>query len=327
VEAGEGPNPEIEEPGPEAELVYSRMAPEFVDDRAGWQEESGRKQLFDRRDGAVYRMHPKVRLAVDVAMATGRPLLLKGEPGSGKSSLAPYLARNIGARYYEEVVVASTRVEDFLWRFDTIRKLSDAQARRPGEPAPDDASYVMEGVLWKAFDPDGKFGSDQTPDAVVLIDEVDKADPDVPNGLLVPLGAGQFTAPARENPIAIPQGRRVVMVITTNEERQLPSAFLRRCVVASIPRPTKTSLADIARLHIAGPGGDVEPSLNRLFEGLADKLLELRQSMPGRDRPPGVAEYLDAVRACMQLKVDPSGPSAAWEMVEEFTLRKTADVG
>lgn len=327
MEAGEIVSPEVEESGAEAELVYSRMAPDFVDDRSRWQEESGRRQLFDRRDGSVYRMHPRVRLAVDVAMATGRPLLLKGEPGSGKSSLAPYLARNIGARYYEEVVVASSRVEDFLWRFDTIRKLSDAQARRPGESAPDDASYVMEGVLWKAFDPDRKFGSDQKPDAVVLIDEIDKADPDVPNGLLVPLGAGQFRAPAREDPIAIPQGRRVIMVITTNEERQLPSAFLRRCVVASIPQPTKTSLAEIARLHIAGPGGDVEPTLSQLFEDLADKLLELRKSVPDRDRPPGVAEYLDAVRACMQLEVDPSSPSAAWDVVEEFTLRKTADAG
>ena len=289
------------------------------------EKDAGRQQLFDRRDGSVYRMHPKVRLAVDIALATGRPLLLRGEPGSGKSSLAPYLARNLGARYYEEVVVAATRVEDFLWRFDTVRKLSDAQARRPGEPARDDAEYVAEGILWKAFDPDGKFGSDQKPDAVVLIDEIDKADPDVPNGLLVPLGAGQFRVPARKDPIVIPEGRRVVVVITTNEERQLPPAFLRRCVVAAIPSPTKTSLAAIARLHVAGPDGEVEPALNQLFEALADKLLELRDPMIKRDRPPGVAEYLDAVRACMRLKVNPSSPSPAWSAVEEFTLRKPTD--
>jgi len=311
----------------DAELVYTPMAPEFADSRDLWQEDSGREQLFDRRDGAVYRMHPRVRLAVDVALATGRPLLLKGEPGSGKSSLAPYLARNLGARYYEEVVVAATRVEDFLWRFDTIRKLSDAQARQPGDPALDDARYVVEGVLWKAFDPDGRFGSEHKPDAVVLIDEIDKADPDVPNGLLVPLGAGQFQVPAREDPVVIPEGRRIVTVITTNEERQLPPAFLRRCVVAAIPSPTRESLAAIARLHIAGPDGLVPPALGRLFDVLADKLLELRDSMIKRDRPPGVAEYLDAVRACMRLDVDPSDPSPAWRAVEEFTLRKTTDVG
>jgi MoxR-like ATPase len=309
----------------EAEFVYTRMAPEFVDDRGLWEKDAGRQQLFDRRDGSVYRMHPKVRLAVDIALATGRPLLLRGEPGSGKSSLAPYLARNLGARYYEEVVVASTRVEDFLWRFDTVRKLSDAQARQPGEPARDDAEYVVEGVLWKAFDPDGNFGSDQKPDAVVLIDEIDKADPDVPNGLLVPLGAGQFRVPARMDPIIIPEGRRVVVVISTNEERQLPPAFLRRCIVAAIPSPTKTSLTAIARLHVAGPDGEVGPALNQLFEVLADKLLELRDPIIKRDRPPGVAEYLDAVRACIRLKVDPSSSSPAWSAVQEFTLRKRTD--
>jgi MoxR-like ATPase len=310
----------------EAALAYARMWPEFFDDRDLWQKGSGRQQLADRRDGSVYRMHPRVRLAVDVALATGRPLLLRGEPGSGKSSLAPYLARNLGARYYDEVVVAATRVEDFLWRFDTVRKLSDAQARRPGEPAPDDAKYMAEGVLWKAFDPDATFGSKQKPDAVVLIDEIDKADPDVPNGLLVPLGAGQFRVPTQENPIAIPDGRRLLVVITTNEERQLPPAFLRRCIVAVIPSPTKESLTEIARLHVSGPGGAVDPAQDQLFDVLADKLLELRDSMTKRDRPPGVAEYLDAVRACMQLQVDPTSSTATWGAIEEFTLRKPTDV-
>lgn len=177
------------------DFVYIPMVKEFTDDEALWQKGQDDRQLSDRRDGSVYRMHPRVRLAVDVALAAGRPLLLRGEPGSGKSSLAPYLARNLKARYYEEVVTASTRVEDFLWRFDTVRKLSDAQARRPGEPAPDDADYVVEGVLWKAFDPDGTFGSKATPDAVVLIDEIDKADPDVPNGLLVPLSTASSRYP------------------------------------------------------------------------------------------------------------------------------------
>jgi MoxR-like ATPase len=314
----------------EVELTYTRVVPEFVDDHDLWQRDPGRRHRFDRRDGSIYLMHPKVRLAIDVALATGRPLLLRGEPGSGKSSLAPYLARNLRARYLEEVVVAATRVEDFLWRFDTVRKLSDAQARQQGEPPKDDSEYMVEGVLWRAFDPDGLFGSKEKPDAVVLIDEIDKADPDVPNGLLVPLGAGQFRVPARQAPVVVPEGRRVVVVITTNEERQLPPAFLRRCVVAAIPDPTRDSLVEIARLHVAGPDGKLDPARNQLFEVLADKLLQLRESsnpMIKRDRPPGVAEYLDAVRACVKLEVDPSTPSTAWSAIEEFTLRKPTDVG
>jgi MoxR-like ATPase len=311
----------------DTELIYTPLEHEFADDPDLWKQGAGREQLSDRRDGSVYRMHPKVRLAIDVALATGRPLLLRGEPGSGKSSLAPYLARNLKTRYYEEVVVATTRVEDFLWRFDTVRKLSDAQARQHGDPPLDDANYVVEGVLWKAFDPDGVFDSDQMPHAVVLIDEIDKADPDVPNGLLVPLGAGQFPVPARKEPIVIPDRRRVIVVITTNEERQLPPAFLRRCVVASIPSPTQASLVAIARLHVVGPGGpEPEPATATLFEVLADKLLLLREQPVKRERPPGIAEYLDAVRACMKLEIDPSSPSAAWDAVEEFTLRKPTDV-
>jgi MoxR-like ATPase len=309
------------------DLVYTPVVPAFSDDRGRWEEGRDRRPLPDRRDGAVYRMHPRVRLAIDVALATGRPLLLRGEPGSGKSSLAPYLARNLEARYYEKVVEAATRVDDFLWQFDTVRKLSDAQARRRRDPALNDANYVREGVLWRAFDPDGEFGSDREPDAVVLIDEIDKADPDVPNGLLVPLGAGQFTVPARPGPVTIPAGRRVVVIITTNEERQLPPAFLRRCVVAAIPSPTRESLTEIARLHVSGPGGVTGDDDDRLFGLLADKLLALRDPMLKRDRPPGVAEYLDAVRACQELGIDPSADSPAWRAVEDFTLRKPADAG
>jgi MoxR-like ATPase len=306
------------------QLNYTPALPAFTDDRELWERGKDRRQLIDRRDGSVYRMDPRVRLAVDVAFATGRPLLLRGEPGSGKSSLAPYIAHNIGARYLDEVVAATTRVEDFLWRFDTVRRLADAQAIKLQE----DAEYRDPGVLWRAFDPEGKFGSDTKPDAVVLIDEIDKADPDVPNGLLVPLGAGQFHVPKREDPITIPEGRRIFVVITTNDERQLPPAFLRRCVVASMPQPTVASLEAIARLHFYGPGGkDPEPSDAALFAVLAHKLLKLRATMTKRERPPGVAEYLDAVRACRDLEVDPVAGGVTWDTIEEFTLRKPTDVG
>ncbi len=97
-------------PPDDLELQYTPVQADFVDDPELWRRDTGRRQLFDRRDGSVYRLQPEMRLAVNVALATGRPLLLRGEPGSGKSSLAPYLARNL-ARYYEEVVVATAKVE------------------------------------------------------------------------------------------------------------------------------------------------------------------------------------------------------------------------
>jgi MoxR-like ATPase len=315
----------------ETPLKYHHVMPDLVDDRKTWQEgvDAG-GHAGDRRDGSVYLLHPQLRLALDVAWATGRPLLVRGEPGSGKSSLAPYVARNLGARYYEEVVTASGRVEDFLWRFDTVAKLSDAQARRKGDAQLANSDYMEPGVLWKAFDPDGQFGSDEKPDAVVLIDEIDKADPDVPNGLLVPLGSGRFQAPIVDREIVAPDGRRIIVIITTNEERQLPPAFLRRCIVAKIPDPTVESLQAIARLQVYGPGGDdPSPADATLFLVLAERLMALRDGITKRERPPGVAEYLDAVWACRELQivpsVDPALASPEWAAIEAYTLRKATD--
>jgi MoxR-like ATPase len=309
-------------PAVEVPLVYTSVLPPLVDDADLWAASQDGERFADRRDGAIYHLHPRMRLAIDLAIATGRPLLVRGEPGSGKSSLAHYVARNLHARRLEEVVTATTRVEDFLWRFDVVQRLADAQTRRGDAPL-DDTKYVRPGVLWRAFDPDGEFGGKDEEDTVVLIDEIDKADPDVPNGLLVPLGSRTFTVRPLNKVITAPAGRRVLVVITTNEERQLPPAFLRRCVVARIPDPTKETLTTIARLHVYGPDGE-EPSAADadLFTRLADRLIELRATSGQRERPPGIAEYLDAVKACRALDVDPAQASAAWAVIEEFTLRK-----
>ena len=102
----------------------------------------------DSRRGLVYRMPPELHLAVEVALTTGRPLLLRGEPGTGKSSLAPYLARRLGWRYYEYVVTSATMASDLLWRFDAVRRLADAQAQR----VKPESEYVEPGVLWWALD-------------------------------------------------------------------------------------------------------------------------------------------------------------------------------
>ena len=178
----------------------------------------------DRRDGLVYDYDYDLHLAVEIALATGRPLLLRGDPGSGKSSLAAFVARNLNWRYYEHTVTADTRAQDLLCSYDLVRRLGDAQARAgQRDTAPlNDLDYVEPGVLWwvfnpesaeqrgfieasiaerprlrppssKAKDPHEEINLERRPDrAVVLIDELDKADPAVPNALLVPLGSNKF---------------------------------------------------------------------------------------------------------------------------------------
>jgi MoxR-like ATPase len=147
----------------------------------------------------------------------------------------------------------------------------------------------------------------------------------------VPLGSGRFTATIVDREIVVPpDGRRIMIIITTNEERQLPPAFLRRCIVAKIPDPTVESLQAIARLQVYGPDGD-EPSATDadLFRVLAERLIALREGLTKRERPPGVAEYLDAVWACRELQVvpsvDPTEATPEWTAVEAYTLRKATD--
>ncbi|MFE0513720.1 AAA family ATPase [Streptomyces sp. NPDC058964] len=303
----------------------------------------------DPRDGRVYVTSPELDLAVDVALATGRPLLLRGHPGSGKSSLAPYIARVRGWRYYEHVVTSRTQTNDLLWSFDAVRRLADAQVLGNGAEL-DDHRYVVPGVLWWAFAPESaarrgrdlplpegfqqaalplrQINRDRSPEsAVVLIDEIDKADPDVPNGLLIPLGSSEFTVTetgkfiSAQDPESEPRPRRLI-VITTNEERELPQAFLRRCVVANLPDPSAEELLTIARAHLTHAAGSFGAREERMARLLADELIAARDKAAfGAGRAPSTAEYLDALRACLGLGIVP-GEDDRWELVRKLTLVK-----
>ena len=310
----------------------------------------------DRSDGRVYVMPDELRFAVNVALATGRPLLLRGMPGSGKSSLAPFIANELRWRYYEHVVTYRTQPRELLWTFDSVRRLGDAQVAVSRGETPDDASYVQPGVLWWALapksarrrgrprdaevvdpspDPFEKTNFGRSPDhAVVLIDEIDKADPDVPNSLLVPLGSHRFTVaeigtevrteepsdPAEQSGEEARRARHLV-VLTTNEERELPQALLRRCVVHVLPEHDRAMLLRIADRHMATWPGEVTPADTALAEAVADELVKVREQADKQDvRRPSTAEYLDALLACRSLDIRPGGNE--WQLLTKNVLIK-----
>ncbi|MFF7358191.1 MULTISPECIES: AAA family ATPase [Streptomyces] len=301
----------------------------------------------DARDGRTYVPSEQLRLAVKVALATGRPLLLRGEPGTGKSSFASYAAYRRNWRYYEHVVTSRTEARDLLWTFDLVRRLADAQAHRLAE---DDRAYVEPGVLWWALaprsamlrgharnlvervahDPRMPTGHRRPPGqgAVVLIDEIDKADPDVPNGLLSPLGCRSFVVSETGDAIHVERGHAAtrpsgspLIVVTTNEERELPTAFLRRCLTVTLPAPDAPQLVDIARRHLKVSAGEVSADALELADELARTVLVLRaEAHAAGVRAPSTAEYLDALHACLRLRITPR--SKEWTWLKEMALIK-----
>ncbi|MGW4298509.1 AAA family ATPase [Streptomyces sp. NPDC004646] len=248
----------------------------------------------------------RVVLAVNVALKTGRPLLLFGPPGSGKSSLAPNVARVLGWNYHAHVVTARTEPEDLLWRFDALKRLNDAQAKQLDESI---ENYYVKGPLWRAFAPEHDVRS------VVLLDEIDKADPDLPNSLLGPLGSLSFPVPWDDRKaVSAKPGLEPLVVITSNNERELPRPFLRRCVVFEFGPPSRHHLLKVAASHL---GEDYDEDLTGQ---VADYILSVREVMADAAAAPSTAEFLDALKACRQLEVTPG--TEEWEMLRTITLHK-----
>lgn len=303
--------------------------------------------LGDRRDGAVYDYTPQIILAVRVALATGRPLLVRGPSGGGKSSLARHVARVLGFDFIDQVITSRTQAQDLLWAVDHIRRLRDAHAG--GTLRPMDA-YVHPGVLWRAFDPSGArqqaaraAEADLSPAdgaapadppaaavdavdpppsegpprrAVVLLDEIDKADPDVPNNLLVALGSLQFqVGDLRGTPtVRVGRERAPLVILTTNNERDLPAAFLRRCVELRLPLPDRARFITIGGMHF---GNKLTSLVTRVAEMLVPDPLPADTSEAAAV---SIAEFLDTVRACVELKVEPNSPT--WNEVVKITVWK-----
>jgi MoxR-like ATPase len=284
----------------------------------------------DRRDGAIYVYHDDdIILAVNTALVTGRPLLVSGPSGCGKSSLALNVALALRRRYYEYIVTSSSEARDIVYQFDAVRRLSDASA---GEIKLSQA-YLEPGPLWWALDPSsahqrGRSGVLEQPSdlaidpsptagegAVVLIDEIDKAEPDFPNNLLVPIGSLAFTvAPTT---FRVSSSVAPLIIITNNAERELPVPFLRRCVALNLPEMTQEKLVEIAKAHIPVDEHEID-----LFQKIAEHVMRLTldETIEGAKRRLSTAEYLDTVRACQELDIDVD--SELFQRLSRITLRK-----
>jgi MoxR-like ATPase len=263
---------------------------------------------------------PQVAVAVNVALVTERPLLITGPAGAGKSSLATDVAWRLDRAYLETVITSRTRLSDLVGEVDLVRRLNDAQAERLD---PDYGNYLVPGVLWWAFDPASARraplagperltrGDRYGTGVVVLLDEIDKAEPDLPNDLLGPLGTGKIAVPHRAE---VRTSTPTLVMITSNGERDMPPAFLRRCVHLELADPNKPFLIRVATAHF-GPRDD------ELYQEVAERTLELQADAKAAGRrPPSTAEYLDTVRACIELDVRPR--STAWRRIEEAALGK-----
>ena len=292
---------------------------------------------------AVHVIDEDSILAVNAALATGRPLLVRGEPGTGKSQLARAAAMRLGRAFLPHAVDSRTETRDLLWSVDALARLAEAQVMGALRDVTHDevtrriaiAEFVQPGPLWWAFDWTSalkqakRLGLSEpiTPDlwspeqgAVVLVDEIDKADVAIPNGLLDALGHGRFDVPGQPA-VTLDRARPPLVVITTNEERALPDAFLRRCLVLHLALPEETSaltetLVERGRAHF--PKCD-EGVLRRAAALLAKD----REVLRGQDlAPPGLAEYIDLVRAVIAQRNTAAEQLSLLERISKFALRK-----
>ncbi len=230
--------------------------------------------MTPRFDGSERYVAPReLTLAVNAAVTLQRPLLIKGEPGTGKTLLAEEVARALGLPLFQWHIKSTTKAQQGLYEYDAVSRLRDGQL---GDPKVSDiANYIVKGVLWQAFE-------SETP-AVVLIDEIDTADIEFPNDLLRELDRMEFHV--YETRQTVRARHRPLIFITSNNEKELPDAFLRRCFFHYIRFPDRETMEKIVAVHY--------PELKReLLQEALEVFFGLRE-MAGLKKKPSTSELLD----------------------------------
>jgi MoxR-like ATPase len=234
---------------------------------------------------AGYVATDDLKTAVNAAIVLERPLLVKGEPGTGKTVLAREIAQALGAPMIEWHIKSTTKAQQGLYEYDAVARLRDSQL---GEKKVHDISnYIRRGKLWEAFT------AEQRP--VLLIDEIDKADIEFPNDLLQELDRMEFFV--YETGETVKAKRRPILIITSNNEKELPDAFLRRCFFHYIKFPDPETMQAIVDVHFPG-------IKKRLVSEALNIFFELRD-VPGLKKKPSTSELLDWLKLLLNEDIEP----------------------
>jgi MoxR-like ATPase len=226
-----------------------------------------------------------LKIAVNAAIVLERPLLVKGEPGTGKTVLAEEIAAALGAKLITWHVKSTTKAAQGLYEYDAVSRLRDSQL---GDPRVSDIrNYIRKGKLWEAFDSEAR--------PVLLIDEIDKADIEFPNDLLLELDRMEFHV--YETGETVKAAKRPVVIITSNNEKELPDAFLRRCFFHYIKFPDPETMQRIVDVHYPGIKKRLVAEALRVFFEVRD--------VPGLKKKPSTSELLDWLKLLMAEDIGP----------------------
>jgi MoxR-like ATPase len=226
-----------------------------------------------------YVATPELQMAVNAAITLQRPLLLKGEPGTGKTMLAEQLAESLGTELIQWHIKSTTKAHQGLYEYDAVSRLRDSQLGN--EKVHDIKNYIIKGKLWEAFDADKP--------VVLLIDEIDKADIEFPNDLLLEIDKMEFYC--YETQERVVAKHRPIILITSNNEKELPDAFLRRCFFHYIDFPSKETMKRIVDVHYP----NIQSSL---VKEAMEVFFDVRK-VPGLKKKPSTSELIDWLKLLM----------------------------